>query len=65
MKCECGNDKFIAHQIIRVDVVADEHGEFLENFADGLENSIYDAERPYGPYECTVCGATYENLLKE
>lgn len=32
MKCKfCGNDEFIAHQIIRADVVVDENGEFGED----------------------------------
>lgn len=63
MKCKfCGNDEFVAHQIIRADVVVDENGEFDRNLEGGLEAHIYDAEKPYGPYTCTICGTEYDEL---
>ena len=62
MICTCGNDRFIGHQIIRVDVIVGADGSFLENVTGRLEDSIYDAERPYGPFTCTSCGKEYEEL---
>lgn len=65
MKCQCGNTRFIGHQLIRADVITDEHGEFAENLPQGLDASIYDAEAPYGPFTCTVCDREYEELVDE
>ena len=62
MICTCGNDRFYGHQIIRVDVIVGADGSFDDNISDCLENSIYDAERPYGPFTCTACGKEYEEL---
>lgn len=64
MKCKCGNDKFIGHQIIRADVIVNENGDFDENLECGLEKAIYDAERPYGPFSCTKCRAEYEEITR-
>ena len=62
MICTCGNDRFIGHQIIRADVIVGVDGSFLENVTDLLEDSIYDAEKPYGPFTCTACGREYDEL---
>ena len=62
MICICGNDRFIGHQIIRADVIVGVDGSFLENVTDRLEDSIYDAEKPYGPFTCTACGREYDEL---
>ena len=62
MICTCGNDRFIGHQIIRADVIVGADGSFLENVTDRLEDSIYDAEKPYGPFTCTSCGREYDEL---
>ena len=62
MICACGNDHFYGHQIIRADVIVDADGSFEENITNRLEDSIYDAERPYGPFTCTSCGKEYEEL---
>lgn len=56
MKCNCGNDKFFAHQIARHDIIVDEHNNFQENV------DIYDSEAPYGPYTCTKCDKEYDEL---
>ena len=57
MKClKCGNDKFVAHQLVRMDIVVDENNNFLE------QGEIYDSETPYGPYTCTKCGKEYDNI---
>lgn len=63
MKCQCGNDRFVGHQILRVEVITDEHGDFYENLSCGLEKSIYDAGNPYGPFTCTECGKEYDELM--
>ena len=63
MKCKCcGSERFIAHQIVRADVMVDGNNEFQENLFGGLEAHIYDSERPYGPYTCPDCGAEYDEL---
>ena len=62
MICICGNDRFIGHQIIRADVIVGVDDSFLENVTDRLEDSIYDAEKPYGPFTCTACGREYDEL---
>lgn len=60
MKCKiCGNEEFYAHQEVRMDVICDGNGDFL-NTVEG--QPIYDSDAPYGPYECTRCGASYEEL---
>lgn len=64
MICECGNKKFIAHQIIRSSIIVDENGEFLDDSGDGLEESIYDTDSPFGPFTCTKCNKEYEELTK-
>lgn len=63
MKCICGNNKFIGHQIIRADVIVSENGDFDDNLECGLESAVYDAERPYGPFICTICGAEYDEVI--
>ena len=59
MKCKCGNDKFIAHQVVRMDVVVDENNNWIES------KEAYDSETPYGPYTCTACGEEYDELKQE
>jgi len=49
-------------QIVRVDVIVDAGGSFESNVTNPMENSIYDAEKPYGPFTCTVCGKEYDEL---
>lgn len=58
MKCECGNDKFYAHQIQHCDVIVDENNNWEENA------ECYDTGAPYGPYTCTKCGKEYDKLEK-
>ena len=62
MKCQCGNDKFYGHQIIKADVIVDRCGYFHENLPGGLEASVYDADQPYGPFVCTKCEKEYVDL---
>lgn len=58
-RCKCGNDKFIGHQLVRMDVLVDADNHFL------AQKEIYDSETPYGPFSCTVCGAEYENIPED
>lgn len=61
--CEkCGGTRFIAHQLVRMDVIVDAEWNFIANVSDKAESDIYDAEEPYGPYTCAECGMEYENL---
>lgn len=62
MICSCGSNRFLAHQLLRVNVIVDEHGEFEADLPEGLESSIYDSETPYGPFVCTSCGKEYDVL---
>lgn len=54
--CECGNKEFTASQKCYHTVKVDELGNFVENV------DIFEAESPYGPFVCTNCGKSYENL---
>jgi hypothetical protein len=58
MACECGNDKFTAHQVVYHDVTVDEHGTFIK------DEGIYESNTPYGPFTCTECDKEYEELPK-
>lgn len=62
MKCKCGCDQFYASQCVYIDIIVDEHGNFLENRYSTAEESIFEADDPYGPYYCTECGAEYDQL---
>lgn len=60
MKCKfCGSKRFIGQQIGYHSIIVDEDG----NFCDEVECG--DAETPYGPYTCCVCGAVYDELDEE
>ena len=58
----CGSKEFSANQIVRVNVVVDSQNNFLRNSSDTLENSVYDADNPFGPYSCINCGEEYDDL---
>ena len=55
-KCRCGGIRFYAHQLARHDVVVDEEGNYMN------DHGVYDAEKPYGPFICALCGAAYDEL---
>lgn len=60
MRCpKCGGNRFIAHQLVRMDVIVDGNNYFQES----VEGGIYDAETPYGPYTCTKCGYETDELI--
>lgn len=61
MRCRCGNSKFYAHQLVRLDVIVDANGSFERNLED-IAAAIYDSGKPYGPYTCTKCDAEYDSL---
>ena len=56
MFCECGNDRFFAHQVQYYDVIV--HGD--NYWTEDVE--CYEANDPYGPYTCTKCGKVYAEL---
>lgn len=62
MRCKkCGNTRFFAHQICRMDVVVNEQGNFEQNVhPEDISQDIYDSEKPYGPYICTKCGHEFD-----
>ena len=66
MKCECGNDKFIAWAPVSgsVPVIVDEDGDYFEDCIADI-NDVICMEQPYGPFVCTECGKEYEELTKE
>ena len=63
MKCECGNDKFYAHQVCHMDVVVNEHNDWESNHPDS-ESCCYESDNPFGPYVCTECDKEYPDLSK-
>lgn len=63
MKCFfCGGESFAAHERVYLDIIVDGMGMFERNFLESVEESIYEHESPYGPFECQLCGAVYESL---
>lgn len=61
LKCpKCGGERFIAHQVLRADVIVDESNTFIEDLDGGLKANIYDWGIPYGPYTCTNCGYEFD-----
>jgi len=55
-RCACGNMKFSASQVCYHDIIVNSDNTFDRDVGIG------EAERPYGTYTCTKCGATYEDL---
>ena len=62
LKCKCGCEEFIAHQVCHMEIIVDGNNEFIDNYYGTAEDSIYEAGDPYGPYTCVVCGAEYDEL---
>ena len=62
MICKCGCNRFYGHQVVRMNVICDENGDFDDNIEAGVEAAIYDAGKPYGPFQCVQCGAEYDEL---
>jgi len=56
MKCKCGNNRFIGHQVCHHHIQVDECGDFQE------DGEIYYSGNPFDPFTCTVCGTEYEEL---
>jgi hypothetical protein len=59
---ECGEEKFLAHQRVYIEIYVDGHGDFWENTHEKLEESIYESETPYGPFTCTGCQKEFDSL---
>jgi len=60
MKCKhCGGDEFVGHQIVRMDVLVDGSGDYIDGIHKDISYDIYDAEPAYGPFQCCRCGAEY------
>ena len=55
-RCVCGNNQFKANQVCYHRVIVDSGNYFLEDIEIG------ESGKPYGLYECTECGAEYEEL---
>ena len=55
-RCRCGGGRFNAHQLTRHDVVVDVNGIFIN------DQGIYNAEKPYSPFTCVLCGEVYDEL---
>ena len=60
--CECGNLEFSAHQQCYLDVIVDEHGEFMRNPNNDAAEAVYESSTPYGPFTCEKCGKEYNEL---
>lgn len=58
----CGSERFIGHQLMRANVYVGSDGYFEDNLPGGLEPSIYDSEKPYGPFTCDQCGQEFDEL---
>lgn len=60
---ECGCTEFYARRRCTLDIKVDGDNEFLDGVhPDDVGADIYDAEDPFGPYECVECGAEYDEL---
>lgn len=55
-KCKCGNDKFYAHQVCHHDITTDGNGHYIE------DRGVYHSKTPFGPFVCTTCGESYDEL---
>lgn len=53
---ECGNNRFLAQQVVYMNVIVDTTNDWQENLDSPRE------ETPYGPYTCTICKTKYSNL---
>jgi hypothetical protein len=61
MACKCGGNRFVGRQVCRHDIVVDDYNVWQENCGTA-EDSIYDAEQPYGPYTCLSCEMVWDEL---
>lgn len=59
---KCGGKEFLASQVVRMEVVVDGYNEFLRNNTENAVESIYNSDKPYGPYVCKKCGEEIGNL---
>jgi len=52
----CGGKEFIGQQKISHSVIVDAEGNWVK------DNSVYDSEDPFGPFECSNCGELFDEL---
>ena len=57
---KCNNEEFFCNLRKHIIVVVDGENKFLKEHKE--VKSSYSDEEPYGPYECTNCGALYNEL---
>ena len=57
LRCDCGHNEFNGQQLLRVEVIVDQDGQFLRNQCfDLVDMVVYDADDPFGPFTCAKCG---------
>jgi len=59
---KCNSDIFYAHQIVRLDIIVDKHGDWFKNIHEDVTQDIHDSGTPYGPFTCTNCGHQFDEL---
>lgn len=65
MKCKhCGGESFIGHQLVRMDILVDGDGDYVDGVHKDISYDITDSEAAYGPFQCCGCGAEYNALAK-
>ena len=55
----CGNDQFAAGQKVYMTVIVDSQNNWIDDI------SADESDRPYGPYQCTICGTKTDDLPNE
>jgi hypothetical protein len=58
----CGSKEFSANQVVRANIIVDFQNNFLRNSANSLEDSVYEADNPFGPYSCCNCGEEFDEI---
>ena len=58
---KCKNSEFYGNLRKHIIVVVNGENQFLKEYKE--VTSSYSDEEPYGPYECTKCGALFNELI--
>ena len=65
MKCQrCGGRQFYARQTGHRRVIVDDTGDFVRA-AQAAQSLAFEGNKPYGPYVCTACNETFDDLTPE
>ena len=65
MKCKhCEGEQFVAHQVCRMEILVDGKGDYIDGVHKDVALDIYDSEPAYSPFQCTGCGAEYDELTE-